>query len=68
MKFTIEHEQEEDSHWLAEVREIPGVLTYGRTCEEATAKVQALASRVLADQLEQGEAIPEPLNSSFAGT
>jgi predicted RNase H-like HicB family nuclease len=50
MKLTIEHEQEEDGRWLAEVLELPGVLAYGRSPEEAIAKVQALALRVLTDE------------------
>jgi predicted RNase H-like HicB family nuclease len=50
MEFAIEYEQEEDGRWLAEVLELPGVLAYGRTPEEAIAKVQALALRVLADR------------------
>ncbi len=66
MKFTIEHEQEEDGRWLAEVLELPGVLAYGRTLEEAIAKVQALAFRVLADRLEHGETLPTPITVSFA--
>ncbi len=49
MTFTIETEQEEDGRWLAEVLEIPGALAYGQTADEAIAKVQALALRVLAE-------------------
>jgi predicted RNase H-like HicB family nuclease len=30
-RFTIEHEQEEDGRWLAEVPELLGVLAYGAT-------------------------------------
>jgi predicted RNase H-like HicB family nuclease len=56
MKFTIEREQEEDGRWIAEVLELPGVLAYGQTLDEAVAKVQALALRVIADRLEHGEA------------
>jgi predicted RNase H-like HicB family nuclease len=56
MKFTIEREQEEDGRWIAEVLELPGVLAYGQTPDEAIAKVQALALRVIADRLEHGEA------------
>ncbi len=52
MNFTIEYEQEEDGRWLAEVLEIPGALAYGQTRQEAVAKVQVLALRVLADWLE----------------
>jgi predicted RNase H-like HicB family nuclease len=66
MTFTIEIEQEEDGRWIAEVRDLPGVLAYGQTPEEATAKVQAIALRVVADRLEHGEAGPELLTISFA--
>lgn len=58
MKFTIEYEQEEDGRWLAEVFELPGVLTYGKDVEEATARAQALALRVVADRLEHSESTP----------
>jgi len=61
MMFTIEIEQEDDGRWLSEVLELPGVLTYGQTREEAIARVQALALRVLADRLEHGDAVPEIL-------
>ncbi len=52
--FTLETEQEEDRRWIAEVMEIPGAMVYGATTEEAIAKVQTLALRVLADRLEYG--------------
>lgn len=51
MIFTVEIEQEEDGRWIAEVVDLPGVLAYGQTPEEAQAKVQALALRVIADRL-----------------
>lgn len=54
MRFDIQYEQEDDGRWLAEVTELPGVLVYGRTLDEALAKAQALALRVLADRLEHG--------------
>ena len=66
MTFTVEYEREEDGRWVAEVVEMPGVLAYGGTSDEAIAKAQALALRVLADRLEHGEAAPEFLNISFA--
>ena len=56
LTFTIETEREEDGRWIAEVMEIPGAMVYGATIDEATAKVQALALRVLAERLEYGEA------------
>jgi predicted RNase H-like HicB family nuclease len=65
MTFHIELEQETDGRWVAEVSDLPGVLTYGVTRPDAVAKVQALALRVLAERLEHGEAVPELLNVSF---
>jgi len=61
MKFTVEYEQEADGRWLAEVKELPGVLAYGKDPEDATAHAQALALRVIADRLENGESTPSLL-------
>ncbi len=58
MKFTIETEREEDGRWIAEVIELPGVLTYGDTEQDAISKTQAFGLRVIADRIEHGEAIP----------
>ena len=65
MTFKVEIEREDDGRWIAEVLELPGVMAYGASSEEAKAKVQALALRVVADRLEHGEAGPELLNISF---
>jgi Uma2 family endonuclease len=46
--FTIDLKQEKDGRWIAEVLELPGVLVYGTTPEEAVSNVQALALRVIA--------------------
>ena len=66
MKFTVEYEQEEDCRWIAEVMELPGVMVYGATKEEALAKAQALALRVVAERLDHGEMLAEPINILFA--
>ena len=58
-KFVVEMERETDGRWVAEVVALPGVLAYGANREEALAKAEVLALRVLADRLEHGEAIPE---------
>lgn len=58
MHYTLECERETDGRWLAEVVELPGVLAYGVSKEEAMVKAQALALRVIAERLEQGEAKP----------
>ena len=55
----IEIEKEVDGRWIAEVTELPGVMVYGKTRTGALAKVKALALRVLADRLEQGESVPD---------
>lgn len=63
--FKVELEREDDGRWLAEVVELAGVLAYGETQEAALSRVQALALRVIAERLEQGEAGPELLSISF---
>ena len=57
-RLVIELEREADGRWIAEVIGLPGVMAYGRTREEALAKTEALALRVLADRLEHGEDTP----------
>lgn len=52
--FGLEVEREDDGRWIAEVPDLPGVMAYGTTEAEAIAKVQALALRVLSDELERG--------------
>jgi predicted RNase H-like HicB family nuclease len=59
MKFSVEVEQETDGRWIAEIAQIPGAMAYGSTREEAVARVEALALRVLAERIEQGELSPE---------
>ncbi len=63
--FKIETEREVDGRWIAEVMELPGTLAYGGSEDEAIARVQALALRVVADRLEHGEAGREFLNITF---
>lgn len=59
MKLTIEVEQEADGRWIGEVPELPGVLAYGPSRDQAIAHAEALAFRVLAERLENGEPIPQ---------
>jgi predicted RNase H-like HicB family nuclease len=54
--LAIEYYREEDGRWLADIAALPGVTAYGRTKKQATAAVQALALRLIADRLEHGEA------------
>ncbi|HEX4040392.1 MAG TPA: type II toxin-antitoxin system HicB family antitoxin [Xanthobacteraceae bacterium] len=61
----VESEQEEDGRWIAEVAALPGVLAYGKTRAEADAKVKALALRVIADRLDNGEQLPQEIAKFF---
>lgn len=65
MNFTIEHEQETDGRWLAEVMELPGVMAYGTSAAEAVSKAEILALRVIAERLENNESKPLPINISI---
>ncbi len=62
----IEIEQEEDGRWLADVIDIPGVMAYGASPEEAAKAAKALALHAIADRLEHGEPIPGVLDRLFA--
>jgi predicted RNase H-like HicB family nuclease len=65
MALQIEVEQEEDGLWIAEVPQLPGVLAYAQTRQEAIDRVQALCLRVLAERLDHGEPVPD-MNGVFA--
>jgi predicted RNase H-like HicB family nuclease len=54
MDLRIETELEDDGRWIAEVPQLPGVLAYGATAEEAATKAEALALRVLAERRQTG--------------
>lgn len=64
--FKIEFEREEDGRWIAEIPALPGVLAYGKTKEEAETRVVALALRVIADRIENGEPVPAAARDLFA--
>ncbi|MCX6153672.1 MAG: type II toxin-antitoxin system HicB family antitoxin [Candidatus Kapabacteria bacterium] len=55
MNFKIEYEQETDGRWIAEIVSEPGVMAYGNSPDEATAKVKALLFKTIADRLENDE-------------
>lgn len=46
----IEFAREDDNRWIAEAPDLPGVLAYGLTREQAQAKVEELARQVLQEQ------------------
>jgi predicted RNase H-like HicB family nuclease len=55
MDLNIEIEQEDDGRWIAEVPDLPGVMVYGSTRNDAVVHAKALALRVLAERIEHGE-------------
>lgn len=68
MTCTVRLGREADGRWIGEVTELPGVLAYGATAEEAEARVKALALRVVADRLEHGEPCPDSSRIVFVGS
>jgi predicted RNase H-like HicB family nuclease len=63
--FSIELERESDGRWLAEIPDLSGVMCYGADRDDAVARVQALALRVIAERLEHREAPAEFQNVAF---
>jgi predicted RNase H-like HicB family nuclease len=59
--FKIEFDREEDGRWIAEIPELPGVMVYGETKQDAEVKVTALALRVIADRTEQAKKPPKSI-------
>ncbi len=57
--YKVDVERETDGRWIAEVVELPGVLAYGQTREEAVRRAQSLALHALAERLEHGEVLPQ---------
>jgi predicted RNase H-like HicB family nuclease len=66
MQLTLEFDREDDGRWIAEVPELPGVMVYGDTCEEAMASAQVLTLRVLAELIAHREALPTELTFRIA--
>ena len=60
--YRVETELEVDGRWIAEVADLPGVMVYGATRDEAVRKAQALSLRVLAERLDNGESLPQVEN------
>jgi predicted RNase H-like HicB family nuclease len=55
----VETEREVDGRWIAEIAGLAGAMSYGASREEAVARTEALALRILADRVEHGESVPE---------
>jgi predicted RNase H-like HicB family nuclease len=65
VNLTIELDREEDGRWIAEALELPGVMCYGQTREDAVSGVERLAIEVIADRISHGELPFSSLGISF---
>jgi predicted RNase H-like HicB family nuclease len=65
MRLTIELEREDDGRWIAEALELPGVMTYGATRDEAVGAIKCLAIDVITDRVAHGELPSSSFNLSF---
>lgn len=65
MHLTIELDREDDGRWIAEALQLPGVMAYGETREEAISNTERLAIEAIADRIKHGEMQPSALNVSF---
>ena len=63
--LSIELDRENDGRWIAEALELPGVMTYGSTREEAISNTEKLAIEVIADRIKHSELPPSALRVSF---
>ncbi len=63
--MTIELDREEDGRWIAEALELPGVMCYGQTRDEAISNTERLAIDVIADRIAHQELPSTALNVSF---
>ena len=55
----VELESEEDGRILASVPDLPGVMAYAASEEEAVRRVQSIALQVLADMITSGEDVAD---------
>ena len=65
MNLTIDPGREEDGRWIAEALELPGVMSYGQTRDEAISNAERLAIEVIADRIAHGELPSSALAVSF---
>lgn len=68
VNLTIDLDREEDGRWIAEALELPGVMSYGKTREEAISNAERLAIEVIADRITHGELPSSALSVSFTIT
>ena len=65
MRVSIELDREDDGRWIAEALELPGVMAYGETREDAISNTERLAVEAIADRIKHDELPASALNVSF---
>jgi predicted RNase H-like HicB family nuclease len=65
VKLTIDLDREEDGRWIAEVLELPGVMCYGSTRNDAISNAERLAIEVITDRIAHGELPASSLAITF---
>ena len=60
MNLSIELDHEDDGRWIAEALELPGVMAYGDTRDEAISNTERLANEVIADRIARARLPPQP--------
>lgn len=65
VNLTIETDRETDGRWIAEAVELPGVMCYGQTRDEAISNTERLAIEVIADRIAHGQLPSSSLGVSF---
>jgi len=68
MRVFIELDREDDGRWIAEALELPGVMAYGQSREEAISNTEKLAIEVIADRIQHGELPASSLNVVFSNS
>ncbi len=66
VNLTIDLDREEDGRWIAEALELPGVMCYGQSRDEAISNVERLAIEVIADRIAHGELPSAALAVAFS--
>ena len=59
LTLRVEVDREVDGQWIYDVVDLPGVISYGATQQEARANVAMLALRVIDERFEHGEDVPD---------
>lgn len=55
VNLTIDLDREEDGRWIAEALDLPGVMSYGQSRDEAISSVERLAIEVITDRIAHNE-------------